>query len=84
MLFINSNMLLVGGGVIHDVPVGETPLHPAWRKGGLASVALGVSWAFGANTTMVDYVKATLTNQTQVLAQLIGEGSGVYFNEADP
>lgn len=82
-ILLISRLSTVGGGAIHDVAVDSTPLHPAWRQGGLASLNIAFSYPNGANSTVTDYVKATVTNQTQSIDPLIGEGVGAYFNEAD-
>ena len=50
----------------------------------MASLGLSISYPNGQNSTFIDSVKASVTNQTQALHALIGEGAGAYFNEADP
>jgi len=74
----------VGGGAVNEVAVDSTPLHPAWRLGGLATLNIAASWPNGADLVVKNYIREFVTNKTRALEYLIGEQSGSYFNEADP
>ncbi|KAG8953166.1 hypothetical protein FRC03_011910, partial [Tulasnella sp. 419] len=76
----------VAGGAVSKVDPDSVALNPAWRNDALASASiLGFGfWPDSANATEIEWNQRQTTIVNQRLREIVGSGTGAYFNEADP
>ncbi|KAG8946326.1 hypothetical protein FRC03_001424 [Tulasnella sp. 419] len=82
---LGGSINVVAGGAVSKVDPDSVALNPAWRNGALASANVGYgAWPDSANATEILWRQQQTTALSERLGDIIGPGSGAYFNEADP